>query len=244
MVINMLDEENLKKNTGKLGLYMIEDAQQEIKNIQRKILFQKAEIRKDYEERTLRSSQKIREDFKIRFNEILNKSLASTLMDSKNQILQLKNDIIKDLRSYLNKGIGEIIDQRYENYIKFIVNHLKSIQSSIDYGGDIEILFNSRDYEYFSKNFSKIKEIFKTHLIIEKSSEEHIGGFKISLIDFKMIFDNTIDSLIAKNFAEIEMEFSKIISDVNYQKINDQFEETLKNNRKNIEMYLRKYDEL
>ena len=59
-----------------------------------------------------------------------------------------------------------------------------------------------------------------------------------------MIFDNTIDSLIAKNFAEIEMEFSKIISDVNYQKINDQFEETLKNNRKNIEMYLRKYDEL
>ena len=40
----MLDEENLKKNTGKLGLYMIEDAQQEIKNIQRKILFQKAEL--------------------------------------------------------------------------------------------------------------------------------------------------------------------------------------------------------
>ena len=77
----MLDEENLKKNTGKLGLYMIEDAQQEIKNIQRKILFQKAEIRKDYEERTLRSSQKIREDFKIRFNEILNKSFLDLFID-------------------------------------------------------------------------------------------------------------------------------------------------------------------
>ncbi|MFW9950118.1 MAG: hypothetical protein ACFFKA_08335, partial [Candidatus Thorarchaeota archaeon] len=116
----MLEEKELKKKTGKLGLYMIENAQQEIKNTQRKTLFQKAEIRKEFEERILKSSQKIREDFISKFNDILNKSLANTLIDAKNQILQLKNELIKDLKSYLQKGIGEIINQRYSNYIEFI----------------------------------------------------------------------------------------------------------------------------
>ncbi|NHJ24422.1 MAG: hypothetical protein EAX89_07605 [Candidatus Lokiarchaeota archaeon] len=240
----MIEEKELKRNTGKLGLYMIENAQQEIKNIQRKTLFQKAEIRKEYEERIFKSSQRIRDDFFSKYNEILNKSLANSLIESKDQILKLKNDMIKDLKSYLQKGIGEIINQRYNNYIEFIINLLKSIKSSIDYQGDILILFNSTDYEYFSKNFSKIKDIFKTHLIIDKSPEEHIGGFIISLIDAKMIFDNTIDSLITKNFAEIEIEFSKIISDINYQNLSAQFEESIKNEKKSIEKYLRKYDSL
>jgi hypothetical protein len=59
-----------------------------------------------------------------------------------------------------------------------------------------------------------------------------------------MNFDYTIDSLISKNFAEIEIEFSKLLAGENYEEINAKFEGTLKDYRKKIENHLRKYDSL
>jgi hypothetical protein len=59
-MISMSENRDLKERFGHLGMYLIEKAQEEIKNLNQQILFQKAEIKKRYRERTEDRSEKLR----------------------------------------------------------------------------------------------------------------------------------------------------------------------------------------
>ena len=71
--ITISEEKNLKEKFGNLGIYFVEKAQEEIKDFNQNILFQKAEIRKRFSDRTNESSLKTRKHLILTFNQFLNK---------------------------------------------------------------------------------------------------------------------------------------------------------------------------
>ncbi|MFW9937532.1 MAG: V-type ATP synthase subunit E family protein [Candidatus Thorarchaeota archaeon] len=241
-MIFISEEAELKEKVGLLGFFMIDQAQREIKEINRTTLFQKAEIRKNFEDRKRKQSEKLKENFIEQYNEILNSFLTSTLSESREKLLSLKIELINNLKISLKNHIKDSINERYENYVDFILKSIQKISSNIDKPGEIILYFNSRDYNYFNKNIGSIKNILKNPVIVEKANEEHIGGFKVTITKANISYDYTIDSLLISNYVDIEIEFSKLITDLKYKELNDEFENYVNLKKKEIKNYLKNYD--
>ena len=112
----------MKKQYGNLGFYLIEKAQKEINEFNRQTLFQKAEIKKRYLERSQDRSIKLREQFIENYDQFLNQFLSSTLLEGKEKFLNLKNRLIKTLKIRLFNHIKNNINSNYLNYIEFLLN--------------------------------------------------------------------------------------------------------------------------
>ncbi|MFX1242292.1 MAG: V-type ATP synthase subunit E family protein [Promethearchaeota archaeon] len=222
----------------------MEKAKEEIKLLDQQTLFQIAETKKKYSERIAESSSKVKNNFIENYNKRLNNALSSTLLKIKEETLNVKNELISHLIIDLNRELQKKINDNYSNYIKFLLEIFISIKHLIDKPPEIVINFNSRDYEYFIKNFDKIQKIFENKVILNPSQEEFIGGFKILQTKMNISYDFSITSLINKRRSVIEIEFSKIFSNI-YFKINEiiqDYEKFILNQKKAINEYLKNYD--
>ncbi|MFW9971675.1 MAG: V-type ATP synthase subunit E family protein [Candidatus Odinarchaeota archaeon] len=241
----MISEINiLKERFGKLGLHLIEKAKDEIKQLDEQTLFQIAEIKKRYRDRIAESLLKIKTNFIETYNKHLNNALSSILLKIKEETLNVKNYLISNLITDLNKELDKKIKDNYTNYVKFLLEIFNSIKHLIDKPPEIVINLNSRDYEYFIKNFDKIQNIFENKVILNPSKEEFIGGFRILQTKMNISYDFSISSLINKKRSLIEIEFSKIFSDI-YLEINEiilNYEKFIQNQKLAIKDYLKNYD--
>ena len=107
----------MKKQYGNLGFYLIEKAQKEINEFNRQTLFQKAEIKKRYLERSQDRSIKLREQFIENYDQFLNQFLSSTLLEGKEKFLNLKNRLIKTLKIRLFNHIKNNINMKENSTI-------------------------------------------------------------------------------------------------------------------------------
>ncbi|MFX1377339.1 MAG: V-type ATP synthase subunit E [Promethearchaeota archaeon] len=233
-----------KKQLSNLGRYLIKKAQNEIKELNQKMLFQKAEIKKRFLERSDDRSIKLREHFIENYDQFLNQALSSTLLSGKEKFLSTKNNLIKKLKESLFKLIRKKIEKNYALYISYLLDSIENVNTTIDKPQDIELIFNNRDYNYFIKHFDKIVDLFKNPIEINEDKRDFIGGFKVSLIGGTIFYDYTIDNLINKNSSFIQMEISKIINDSEIKEIEIEFEKFIKNQKKLITEFLVKYDQI
>ena len=232
----------MKKRFGKLGFYLIDQAQVEIKEIKRHALFQKAEIRKKYMERVNENSLRIRKNFIENYNQYLNNALSSTFIELKENILNLKNRLVDELRTSVCTIIKEKIHNNYSNYINFLLDIIKKHHHFIDKPPKVFILFNSREYDFFNKNPKKLSNILKNSVEIKQFPDDFIGGFKITRSEGKISYDYSIDNLIEKNSTFIQSEFSKIIAEFEIKDNKNKFEEFIQNQKMGIDIYLKDYD--
>lgn len=165
-------------------------------------------------------------------------------MKIKERFLTSKNNLVADLTNELYQLIKEKINKNYENYLKFLLDTIKKNIDNLDKYQKITILFNSKDYNYFSKNLDKIQNLFNNSVEIKKNNIEIIGGFKILLNEGKINYDYSISNLIDKNSIYIEIEFSKNVSDSNIKEIEEQFEDFIQNQKLRIEGHLKEYDRI
>ncbi|MHA1932092.1 MAG: hypothetical protein ACW96X_06105 [Promethearchaeota archaeon] len=198
-------------------MYLVEKAQKEIKNFNQQTLFQKAEIKKRFFERSLKGKEKF---------------------------MGLKNRLIKDLKSSLATLIKEKIEKNYPKYIEFLMNNIREIKDTINKPHEIELIFNSRDYNYLLKDYSIIQGLFKNPVEIDKDAEDFIGGFKILLVGGTISYDYTIDNLIDIKSSFIQMEISKIVNDLEIKQIEENFNKFIQNQKTQISEYLEQYDQI
>lgn len=222
----------------------MEKAQEEIKDLTQKTLFQKAEIKKRFIERGAERSLRLRQQFIESYEQFLNQSLSSTLLKGKEKFLKLKNNLILELRKSLFNLIQVKIEKNYPAYIDFLLNSVKEVTKTIDKPQEIELIFNERDYSYFLKEHDKIENLFQNPVEINKDRRDYIGGFKISLIGGVISYDYTIDIIIDKISPFIQMEISKIVTDTKIKEIENDFEKFVKKQKQKITEHLRKYDQL
>lgn len=234
----------LKKRFGNLGLYLVEKAHSEIKELNQKTMFQKAEIRKRFIERSSERSLRLRTHFTENYDQFLNQSLSRTLLKGKENFLILKNKLISTLKTSLFNLIREKIESNYPAYIKYLLNLIKNVKKSTEKHQEIEIIFNNKDYNYFIAHVDKIVDLFKNPVEINKDQTDYIGGFKISLVGGVISYDYTIDTLINKNSSFIQMEISKIVNDSEIKLIEKEFEEFIAIQKQKITEYLKEYDQI
>ncbi len=223
---------------------MIEKAQKEMKDLNQQTLFQKAEIKKRYMDKTLERSSKIRKRFAKNYTNYLNQSLSSTLLRGKEIILIIKNKLITNLKTTLNSLINEKINKNYPNYIKYLIDSIKKVKLNLEKHQDIELLLNSKDYDYFLKNYSKLENLFEVLVEIHEDKEDYIGGFKVILGGGLISYDYTIKNLIDKNSVYIQMEVSKIIDDIEIKSIENKFDYFIQVQKNKITEVLSKYDQI
>ncbi|MFX0073172.1 MAG: V-type ATP synthase subunit E family protein [Candidatus Hermodarchaeota archaeon] len=240
----MSKEKYLKESVGNLGLYLIEKAQQEINEIHKQTLFQKAELRKKFDKQIKKSSMRIRNSFVETYNQFLNTQITTVLLKSKEKILNLKNSLLKEFKITLLNSIKERINSNYSNYINFILNYIKEISKNVDSPPEIMIFFNSKDYKYFKTKFEKLQKFFKNTVSIKEDKSEFIGGFKLLRKNAIVSYDYTLDHLIELQKTLIEMQFSSLIADNEYKQLEIEFEKLIENKKKDILEYLRKYDQI
>ncbi|MHA1914717.1 MAG: hypothetical protein ACW986_01145 [Promethearchaeota archaeon] len=240
----MLEEKDLKKKFSSLGHYLIEKAQEEIKELNQKTLFQKAEIKKRFLERGTERSLRLRQQFIESYEHFLNQSLSSTLLKGKEKFLSLKNNLILELKEVLFNLIKENIKKNYGAYISYLLNSISTVTKTIDKPQEIELIFNDRDYNYFMKEHDEIEGLFQNPVEINKDRRDYIGGFKISLIGGVISYDYTIDNIIEKISPFIQMEISKIVIDIEIKDIENDFEMFINHQKQQITEHLRKYDQL
>lgn len=207
-------------------------------------MFQKADIENKYREKNVENSLKIRNQYIEEYNQYLNNSLSTTLLKIKERFLNLKNRLVKELTNDLYQLIKEKINTNYDNYIKFLLETIKNNTYNLDKYQEITIFFNSKDYNYFSKNLDKIQNLFNNSVEIKKNDTEIIGGFKILVSEGRLNYDYSISNLIDKNSTYIEMEFSKIVSDSEIKETEHKFEGFIRNQKLGITEYLKEYDRI
>jgi vacuolar-type H+-ATPase subunit E/Vma4 len=242
--LKISEERGFKERIGNLGLYLIDKAQKEIDELNRQTLFQKAEIKKRNLERSHERVQKLKEQFIENYNQFLNQSLSSTLLQGKEKFLNLKNTLIKSLKINLLNHIKNKIASNYTNYLDFLFRNINNIKKNIDKPQAIEIIFNSEDYKYFIENPEKIQGLFKNPIEINKDRVDFIGGFKVSLVSGLISYDYTIDNLINRKSSFIQKEISKIVDDSEIKEIENQFNNFIQNQKSKVNEYIKKYDQI
>jgi hypothetical protein len=192
------------------------------------------------------SSLKIKEYFEEYDNEFFNHCLSSTLLSFNEKLLNLKHQLVEDLRIDVIKLIKEKIESHYANYMKYLLDSIEKISYFMDKPPNIIFFFNSKDYKYFKEksNLDKIQVYFKNPIEIRESNSDFLGGFKVQTGgDFS--YDNVLDNLIAKKTSSFQIELSKIISETEINEIKKDFEDFIENKRLGIHLiegYLKKYE--
>ena len=109
---------------------------------------------------------------------------------------------------------------------------------------EIILILNHKDYDYFSKNPDILQIQFKNKIVLKKSEEDFIGGFKIIHEDENIFYDYTIESILKKKETLIQKEFSKFVDESEIGIIKNEFEQFIEKSKLGIEEYLKKYDRI
>ncbi|TFF87779.1 MAG: hypothetical protein EU549_04135 [Promethearchaeota archaeon] len=240
----MSEKKDLKERFGHLGIYLVERAQEDIKNLNQQILFQKAEIKKRYRERTEERSQKLRNQFINDYNQKLNDKLTESVLYSKDKVLKLKNDLINQLNERLLNKIKSNIKSNYSEYLDYILTNIKKIQKILGQISRPIIILNSQDYEFFKENEVDIKSSLENQIEIQKAKNEILGGFFIKSEEYDISYNYTFDELIKRNLSLIEKQFNEIISEEQVKNLQNRFEKLIDDHKQTIEEYLIEYERI
>jgi len=208
------------------------------------MLYQKAEIKNTFLKRTEESFKNAKNQFAGLYKDFLNKSLASTLIDAKDSILYLKNGLLSDLKNSLMLKIVDLISNNYSNYLQFLTDKLIDLIPIIDKPPTVIIIFNNKDYENFKNSPSKVTSLFKNEVIINKSKDEFIGGFKIISKGGSFQYNYSIDALLEKNIIIVEKFLSNIFSEEKVQELQRNFEKFIENKKLEIKDYLIEHEQI
>ena len=200
-----MEQRDLKEQFGQLGLHLLDDAEEKVRTINEKTLLQKASLKKDFLNRVEDRTTKIKNEFIEKYNKFLSNSLSSTILQSKEMLLQIKNDLLLDFKNHLMDKIKLLIENNYSNYIAFFINKLHEI--ILDVGSEpsgVEISLNSNDFKYFQGNRNKIEAVFSGKVIMKELKQPIIGGFILYLTQGKISYDYSVENIISKASNVIE----------------------------------------
>jgi len=219
-------------------------AEKEIREMYNQSIFQKANIKKRFLTLTKENSLKIREHFKETYNQYLNNSLSSTLLKSKEKVLNFKNNLLNTLKKDFLSFVKKKIQANYSEYLNYLIKQMKDLDKTFMKDEEIILEFNDFDMNEISKLSDSINSIFGVKVNIKPAEESILGGFKLILPRSNIVIDNTISNKIEKSEEIIDMVFSKIISDEKVSEIENSFEKFIINKKNSIDSYLSEYDKL
>ncbi|MBY8981683.1 MAG: hypothetical protein KGD57_01930 [Candidatus Lokiarchaeota archaeon] len=209
------------------------------------MLFEKAEIKKKNREKLTQKSESLKNDFISNSIQELNTNLSSTLLNSKQLILEIKNRLIDECIEELKNELNKRIKKNQSEYYTFILNLIKQIYYNNNILKKKSILyFNNVDFKHFNQNKEELDTISGKNIKIEQSDIISIGGFLITQDKGDVMFNYDFSNMIRENLSFIEIQFTQLISDFGIKKLQIEFESFITTKKKEIKDYLIKYDKI
>lgn len=238
------EQEDVKTKIGKLGMYLIDQAKEKIKELNQQILFRKAEIKKKYREQEIKKSKKLRKKFTNQYEQKLNTNLSTTLLSSKDKLLDLKNELIRDFQNTLRDNLRRRIEDRYSDYVQYILENIRQIKNKINTSHKLNIYLHERDLQYFKQNIDQITNIFNGRVQLKPSPEIDVGGFKLEQIQEDIMYNYTIENVIEKHYTILEQKVSEQIKDSEIKTVHSDFEAFVNEKKEQMEDILIRYDRI
>jgi vacuolar-type H+-ATPase subunit E/Vma4 len=242
--MSISEHNELKEQFGQLGVNLINTAKKQIKELNQNTLFQKSQIKKNLLKRNNENSLRTKTHFIETYVQLLNNALASTLLETKQEVLEIKNTLLNELRLDLLKRIESNINNNYENYVIYLINELKEFAQTIKSSQKISIVLNERDYKFFSDKSQKMKSLFKTQITLQMADEPFIGGFKAYIATENISYDFKIENYLFQQSLLIESAFSEKFYEKNITELIQNFEKFISDKKMSIETYLKEYDRI
>ncbi|TXT67595.1 MAG: putative V-type proton ATPase subunit E [Promethearchaeota archaeon] len=234
----------LKTQFGKLGMYLVDQAKEKIKELNQQILFRKAEIKKKYREKEVKNSKNLRNEFIVEYDHILNANFSTTILKTKEKILKFKNQIVSSFIKDLHQELVKKIKTNYSNYTAYIFENIVTLNKDLKNKKNTVFYFNSRDVSPFTEERKKIEQIVEEKVAIKEDPKIDIGGFKIELSEKKIAFNYTLKNIIQDNYSIIETKFASLIADSEIKDIQNKFEQYINEQKKKKEDILVEYDRI
>ena len=240
------NEEKIKKDLGKLGLYLIENAESEIKEIERKQVLLNSNLKKRKNERIKQILNKKRKQFRDQYHSQINDSTVSILLDVKNKLLDLKNELITRFKTDFKTEISSEISKNYDEYSKYLVKIIKEKIETLKVNKHIILTLNSEDYSYLNDHKGLLKSQKIEDYELQPSKKPSIGGFILMIPENSFIFDYTLENQLNLKRNAIESLITQKISSLenNFYDIEDTFEKNIDDIRNKIKVYLEQLEEM
>ncbi len=243
--IKIPDKKDLKKEFGKLGIFLIEKANNKIKKKNQQMLIEKAEIKRKNENILISKSEVIKNDFISKTFKYLNTILSSSILDIKKKSLEHKNNLINEFIEDLKKELEKRVNKNQSEYYNFILNLLKQTYSDNKKSfKNSTIFFNKKDLMHFTQNRAELDKIIDKNIKLEQSNDIILGGFKITQDKGDVNLNYELSNIIRENRSLIDIHFTELISDSGMKIIQQEFENFINKKKKEIENKLIKYDEI
>ena len=239
-------EFNLKKEFGKLGLYLVENAENEIKEVERKQVLLNSSLKKRTNERIEQILNKKKKQFKDQYNSQINESTVSILLDVKNKLLDLKNKLIFDFKNDFKEELALKISKNYDQYIKYLLKLMKEKVDDLKVHKKMTFILNSNDYNYLNNHKGLLQSLKIDNYELRKSEKESIGGYILIIPEESFILNYMLENQINLNTNAFESLLTEELSSLeeSYYDINEKFEKSIEDIRNKIQIYLQKLEEL
>ena len=240
------NDSKLKKEFGNLGLYLVENAENEIKEIERKQVLLNSSLKKRKNERIEQILNKKAKQFKDQYNSQINESTVSVLLDIKNQLLELKNKLITNFKNDFKEEIALKISKNYDQYIKYLLKLMKEKVDDLKVHKKMTFILNSNDYNYLNNHKGLLQSLQIDNYELQKSEKESIGGYILIIPEESFILNYMLENQINLNTNAIESLLTEELSSLeeSYYDINEKFEKSIEDIRNKIQIYLQKLEEL
>ena len=237
-----METTNLKQSAGKLGMFLVKQAQKQIQEMNRNTLLEQAEIKKIYIEKMARKSTEIRKAFIQKYKSHLINSMSDLLMELSNKILTLKELLLNELIDEIRLQSASWISQHSDDYYLWLQDSISKVINSVT-NEKIEIRLNPKDATWYNNN--KLVKNSNYKIINAKLlGEEVIGGFILDFPDDNLTIDHTIDQKIEQKKNKVEIILSKIFSEEKLTIAKEDVDNFMKEQEIILQQYLNEYDRL
>ena len=235
-----------KKEFGNLGLYLVENAEDEIKEIERKQVLLNSSLKKRKNERIEQILNKKVKQFKDQYNSQINESTVSILLDVKNQLLNLKNKLIFNFKNDFKEELALKISKNYDQYINYLLKIIKEEVDNLKVPNKMKLILNSNDYDYLNNHKGLLQSLQIDNYELQKSEKDSIGGYILVIPEESFILNYMLENQINLKTNAFESLLTRELSPLeeSYYDINDKFEKSIEAIRNKIQNYLEKLEEL
>ena len=241
------NDSKLKKEFGNLGLYLVENAENEIKEIERKQVLLNSSLKKRRNERIEQILNKKAKQFKDQYNSQINESTVSILLDIKSQLLDLKNKLITKLKNDFKEEIALKISKNYDHYINYLLKIMKEKVDDLKvHKKKMTFILNSKDYNHLNNHKGLLQSLKIDNYELRKSEKETIGGYILIIPEESFNLNYMLENQINLHTNAFELLITEELSllEESYYDINEKFEKTIEDIRNKIQIYLEKLEEL
>jgi len=188
-----------------IGYSMAKKAKKEVQEINRLREKRVKDINAEFTRDFMHDLREKTEFFLRNYETQLNQQISENIKDLNLKILTKKNAMFEDYKESLIKRVQQYIEENYDSYIQ---NMIKIVKSNLKiFKSTVYIQLNQRD----NNSFNKIQSEFdKKKLLLETTSLNRIGGFKLTNRANTVVISNTIEDSIEKCLYRLRMKFTKI----------------------------------